>query len=312
MTFARLLLLAILLAVSAPAQGAETVYPTGSRVGLAPPPGLTPSSNFSGFEDRDNRVAVVLVALPAEAYAPIEKSSASDLLAKQGMNVEAREDVAHPLGKAFLVVGRQQIESVQLRKWVLVLGTSDITAIVTVQMPEEALSAYPEAAIRGALSTVSVRSTVPVEEQLALLPFRVTELAGFKIGGVMPGRALMLTDGAAGGAGPVDTHMVVAIAPGGPAQASERENFAREVFATIPNLKDVRLTSSETIRISGQQGHQIMAQGRDESSSSDVTIVQWIRFGGGAYLHLIGVARSDGWLPAYGRFRQVRDGIAPR
>jgi hypothetical protein len=41
-------------------------------------------------------------------------------------------------------------------------------------------------------------------------------------------------------------------------------------------------------------------------------VVQWLRFGGGAYLHLIGVSRTDAWTPAYTRFRQVRDGIESR
>ena len=41
---------------------------------------------------------------------------------------------------------------------------------------------------------------------------------------------------------PVDPHMLRDVAPGGPAQASEREAFARDVFATIPNIKDIRLT----------------------------------------------------------------------
>jgi len=34
-----------------------------------------------------------------------------------------------------------------------------------------------------------------------------------------------------------------------------------------------------------------------------------MRFGSSAYMHMIGVARSDGWVSAYARFRQVRDGI---
>ena len=71
----------------------------------------------------------------------------------------------------------------------------EFTALVTMQVPEAAQAAYPDAAIRAALMSVSVRPTVPVEEQLSLLPFRVGELAGFKVGGIIAGRAVMLTDG---------------------------------------------------------------------------------------------------------------------
>jgi hypothetical protein len=307
MTFFRSLLLIVFLA--APAQAADVIYPTGSRIGLVPPSGLTVSRNFSGFEDRKNRVGLMVVTLPAAAYPDIEKSTTPEALQKQGVTLDTREDVTHPLGKAFLVLGHQQIENQRIRKWIFVVSADELTALVTVQLPETAQSTYPDAAIRAALMSASVRPTVPAEEQLSLLPFRVSELAGFKVGGVIAGRALMLTDGGGQPPSAVDTHILVAIASGGPAQASDRGRFAQEVFAGVPNLKDVRINSSEALRIGGQQGHQIMASGRDGASGDEVTIVQWLRFGGSAYLHVVGVARSDGWPQAYARFRQVRDGI---
>ena len=167
--------------------------------------------------------------------------------------------------------------------------------------------------MRAALASVAIRATIPVEEQLSLLPFGVRELAGFRVGGILPGRAIMLTDGKPDDdKQSVDTHIVAALAPGRPANPSERDNFARDVFATIPNLKDVRITSAEPLRLGGYQAHQIMALGKDHASGTDITIVQWVFFGGSAYLHLIGVAPTKTWLAAYGRFRQVRDGIELR
>ena len=311
MTFFRWLLLIAFL--TAPAQAADVVYPAGSRIGLAPAPGLTVSTNFSGFEDRENRVAMLMVALPAAAYPDIATSTTPESLQKQGVTLDAREDIAHPLGKAFLVLGHQQIEGQRIRKWILVVSAGELTALVTVQVPEAAQSAYPEAAIRAALMSVSVRTTVPVKEQLSLLPFRMSELAGFKIGGVIAGRAVMLTDGKPDpSAKAVDTHILVAIAAGAPAQAADRGRFALEIFEGVPNLKDVRINSSETLRIGGQQGHQIMARGRDGATGDEIMIVQWLRFGGSGYLHVVGVARSEDWTQAYARFRQVRDGIELR
>jgi hypothetical protein len=309
MTVVRWLMLMVILA--APAQAADVTYPIGSRVGLSPPPGLTLSKNFTGFEDRTNRVALVIGALPAAAYGEIEKSAGTEVLLKQGMTIEARDNVAYAAGKGFLVVGQQKIANQDVRKWILVLSSHDLTALVTVQVPVAAESTYPDAAIRTALASVSVRDAIPVQEQLSLLPFRVNELAGFNVGGVVAGRAVILTDSTP--SQPVsatDTHIVIAIALGSPSQAADRGRFAHEVFDTIPNLKGVRIISSEGLRIGGQQGHQIMAHGRDGTSGDEVTVVQWLRFGGSAYLQLIGMARSDGWTDAYARFRQVRDGIA--
>jgi hypothetical protein len=84
------------------------------------------------------------------------------------------------------------------------------------------------------------------------------------------------------------------------------------MFAAVPNVRDVRLTSSEPMRIVGQPGHQILAEGRDPSGTTKLTVVQWLRFGGGGYLQLVGVAPSDSWLEAYPRFRAIRDSIEPR
>jgi hypothetical protein len=310
----KLVLLLLLLGLAVPAMAAEVVYPTGSRVGLVPPPGVTVSRSFAGFEDRNHNVAIVIVSLPSLAFAEIEKTATAEGLQKQGVTLETREEFPIPLGKAVLIVGRQTTASgVSFRKWIVAVAAPDLTALVTVQVPDAAKAAYPEPVIRAALQTLAVRETVPAEEQLSLLPFKMSELAGFKIGGVVAGRAIMLTDGIETSAtSKVDTHIVVAVAPGGPPQAAERDKFGRDVFASIPNLKDIRITSSEPLRITGQWGHQIIAQAKDNASGDDITVVQWIRFGGGAYLHLIGFSRKDAWTQAYPRFRQVRDGVAVR
>src|SRR5262249_31627616 len=175
---------------------------------------------------------------------------------------------------------------------------------------------YPDAEIRAALTSLAIRDTVPVDEQLGLLPFKVNELAGFRVGGVVPGRAVMLSDAPADAPGPLDARMepriFVAISPGGPTQPADRDAFARAVSATVPNLKDIRITTAEPLRIAGQQGHQILAEARDPTGTAALTIVQWLRFGGGAYLQMIGIARSDAWKDAYPRFRSVRRVIDPR
>ena len=317
-----LVLSALLLALAqAPARAAEVVYPPGSRIGLAPPPGLAPSRNFfGGYEDLDNNVTIIMAALPVEAYGELERTVGAEALKRQGMTFETREAMPLSTGKAFLVIGHQEMDKTNLRKWFLVASSPALTAFVTVQVPDAAKARYPDEVIRAALSTLAVRATVPIDEQLGLVPFKIRELAGFRVAGVIPGRAVKLSDAPATPSGPpeaaLETHILVAIAPGGPAQSSERDTFARDVFATVPsvvpNLKDVRVENSEPLRIGGQQGYQILANGRDAAGGAALTMVQWLRFGGGAYLQMIGIARSDAWKDAYPRFRSVRDGIEPR
>ena len=319
MTIAMILRLLTVLALAlgaTQARAADTAYPPGSRIGLAPPAGMVTSKSFFGYEDPNTNAAIILLALPAQAYADLDKSVTADALKRQGVTLETREDVPLSIGKAFLVTGHQEVENNKIRKWIFVAGSSTLTALVTVQIPEAAKALYPDAAIRAALATLAIRDTVPVDEQLGLLPFKVGDLAGFRLSGVVPGRAMMLSDAPADAPGPLDArtepHIFVAISPGAPMQAADRDAFARDAFATVPNLKDVRITTSEPLRIGGQQGHQILADARDPSGTAALTVVQWLRFGGGAYLQMIGIARADAWKDAYPRFRSVRDGIEAR
>src|SRR5262245_59165929 len=167
---------AIALALSAtPALAAEAQYPTGSRIGIVPPDGTVPSKNFFGFEDAEKQVAIILVTLPGEAYADLDKSVGADALKKQGLTLESREPLTLPTGKAFLAIGRAEVEKVKMRKWILIASAPGLTALVTAQIPDTSKAAYPDKAIRAALTSLTVRATVPIEEQLSLLPFKVGE-----------------------------------------------------------------------------------------------------------------------------------------
>ena len=198
-----------------------------------------------------------------------------------------------------------------LHNWMLVAATPTLTAMLTVRVPDTAKAVYSDQAIRTLLTSLAVRAQVPVEEQLALLPFRLADTAGFKVGAVMPGRGVMLIDpGSQGGEAALpEPHLLVAVMPGEAAEPGDRDDVARQIFRSIPGLAEVHITGSEQICIGGQQGHEIMATAKDPASGADLTLVQWLRFGAGAYMHIVGVAPTPAWSQAYGRFRTVRDGI---
>ena len=92
----------------------------------------------------------------------------------------------------------------------------------------------------------------------------------------------------------------------------ERDSFARLALGGLPPLKDMRITGSEPMRIAGQQGHEIRAEGRDAATGAEINIVQWLRFGTGVYLRYVGFAPKEGWTDSFQRFRQVRDAVEPR
>jgi hypothetical protein len=311
---ARLATLALLavFAFSAQAQTSETQFPIGSRLGLKPPPGMASSSTFPGFEDSTNNAFIRVVALPDKAFAEIEKTMTNDALKKQGLKVEKRESLALASGRALLLITRQDASGTRIRKWLLIAPMGEVTALVSFEIPNEAKQAYADSVIRTALTSVTARATVPDEEQLALVPFKLSELGGFRLAGIIPGHAVQLTDGPKDSVEPDQAHLVVGVAPGGPPQPAERDSFARLALAGLPNLKELRIVGSESMRIAGQQGHEIRAEAKDPKTGGDVEIVQWLRFGSGAYLRIVGFAPKGNWLAVYPRFRAVRDGLEPR
>ena len=57
--------------------------------------------------------------------------------------------------------------------------------LINVEVPEAALAVYSDAVIRKALASVTFRP-MPIQEQLGLLPFKLNQLAGFRVVKVMP------------------------------------------------------------------------------------------------------------------------------
>ena len=295
------------------AVAADVQFPVGSRIGMTPMPGLERSLAFPGFGDGENNVYIRLIALPAVAFSEIEKTMTDEALKQQGLTVENRDALALPSGKATLVVAQQTEKSESVHKWLLIAPIADLTVLVSLEVPDQAAKLYPEAAIRAALESVTVRPTVPIAEELALVPFKVGDLAGFRIARVMPGVAVQLTDGPKNTFDAVEQpHIVISAGQGGPEQAADRDRFARDAMMALPPFKELRVVGSEPMRIGGQQGYELRAEGKDPNTGTDVNIVQWLRFGTGAYLRVVAFSARDKWPEAFTRFRAVRDGVDSR
>jgi len=297
-----------LLMLLVPARAADPIFPPGSRIGMVPPPGMVPSRTFQGFEDPDKNAAILITTLPATAYAELEKSSVADAFKKQGVTFEKREPFQLGFGKGFIVIGKQVVDRTSYRKWLLTAPADGLTALISVQAPEQD-KIYTDVAIRAALLTVAVRDTVPDTERLSLLPFTVAEMSGFHIEDVLPGRALMLVDSPNGS---LHARLLIAALQGGPIDPSNRDTFARLAFDEIGGIRDVHVTMAEPLRIGGQPGFQTVAQAKDAHSDTDIMVVQWLRFGSGGFLQMIGIARADAWNDVFNRLRAIRDSVEPK
>jgi hypothetical protein len=290
---------------AATALAADPVFPTGSRIGLTPVGDLTPSARFPGFEDASRGVQIAMLELPPPAAEEIERS----IFAKQqiGLTDVKRESFAFESGIGVLVTGLGEANSVKVRKWFLTasgLGNSP-AILLKVEVPEAAGAVYSEAAVRQMLATVTLRAP-PLEEQLAMLPFKIKELAGFRVMKVVLNDGAILIDGAGDDLNK-HPYAIISAGRGAPQNPDDRARFARELLASAP-LRDLVVTMAEPMRIDGRPGYEVRATATG-FDGKPLALVQWLRFGGGGFLRIIGAVPKENWDQFFPRFRAVRDGI---
>ena len=288
---------------------AATVFPQASRIGLTPPGDLKLSRTFVGFEDPDRKVSIRILQLPITAYEGLERSVFASNQA--GLSNVKRESFPFQNGIGILVTGDADDNGVKVRRWFLTaagMGSefADLAMLIRAEVPDAASSVYPDAVIREALKSVTFR-TPPIEEQLSVLPFKVKDLAGFRVLKTLGAGGLILIDGA-GDNIIANPYVIVTFGRGAPEKPDDRAQFARNLLQSAP-LRDVTVTFADALRIDSWPAFEVRANavGYD---GKPLSLVQWLRFGSGdGFLRIVGAVRSDNWDKFFPRFRAVRDGV---
>jgi hypothetical protein len=293
-----------------PALAVDPIFPPGSRVGITPLVGLVRAKSFVGFETEDHGVKVLVTELPAEAYGEVANAFKANPAGSGGIKPESIETSA---GLAYYTAESARDGATNVRRYSMILPGTTFSGYIAVQVPENVGKIYTDEAVRQMFATAAIRKQVPVEEQLGLLPFKVSELSDFKnVRALAPSAAVILSDGDEATGFEVAPFMVIGLMGSAPAQPDDRGRFAQQAATTIPGVRDARITMSEPIRIDGQPGYETRIDATSGKNNTAVTVVQWLKFGGQNSLRIIGSAPRDEWPKAFTRFRAVRDGIQPR
>jgi hypothetical protein len=300
-----------LLLLLAPAKAADAVFPPGARVGLVPADGLTVAKEFLGFETEDKKVKVGIAEIPAAAFTAVDTAVKEGKAPPTGAKPEKFETAA---GSAYITTETGKDGSTNIRSYSLIVPGNDVfSGYLIAQTRDDAAKPVSDEAMRIMLASTTIRKEVPVAEQLGLLPFKVSELSSFKtVRTLTPRSTLLLTDGTEETTLDGAPYMVIGLINGVPAQQEDRGRFAQQAAATIPGLRDARITSNEPLRIEGTPGFETRIDAVTGKKDTPVTVVQWLRFGGSSALRIIASATREDWPKAFPRFRAVRDGIDPR
>jgi hypothetical protein len=294
-----------------PALAADATFPPGIRVGLAPLVGLSRAKSFSGFESEDGGVKVLMTELPADAYNEVSNAFKANPAGTGGIKPEKIETTS--AGAAYYTAETAKDGATTVRRYSMIVSGGTFSGYVAVQVPENATKIYSDDAVRQMFASAVTRKEVPIDEQLGLMPFNLTELSSFKnVRTLAPGTALVLADGDETAGFEPSPFMVIGVLGATPPQPEDRGRFAQQSATTIPGVRDARITMSEPIRIDGMPGYETRIDATSGKDNTSVTVVQWLRFGGPHMLRIIGSAPRDQWSAAFPRFRAVRDGIQPR
>lgn len=303
----RALIAILLLFAGLGAAYAEPVFPQGLQTGLDPAGDLRAEAGFAGFQDPERKATVVIAEVPPGAYEKL----ADSMFGKDpsGASHVSRESFPFDNGIGYLHTADGSENGVAFRRWILIAKPVptpgellNFIALVNVTVPQSASRIYTDALVRKMLRTVSFRPP-PVQERLKLIPFTVSDFAGFRVVQVLP-QGLILTDG------PDDDvssqpSMIVSIGRATPEQSADRARFSRDLLALMP-VRDLAVTSAEDQRIGGRPGFEIRARGKD-AHGEPLSVVQWVRFTGNGFLRFVGVSRTEQWDAVFNRFRTVRD-----
>jgi hypothetical protein len=308
----KLIAVALFFAASGPAFAADPVYPPGARIGMTPLVGLAPAKTFAGFETEDHSVKVLIAELPAAAYGEVKTAFKTNSF--PGPNPIKPESLQTAAGEGFYTAESAKDGDAPVRRYSMIVPGDTFSGYVAMQVPENATKIYSDDAVRQMFATAVVRKEVPVEEQLGLLPFKITELSSFKnVRTLAQGSTILLADGTEETGIEASSFMVIGVVASAPTLPEDRGRFAQQAAGQIPGLRDGRITMSEPLRIDGSPGYETRVEATSGKANIPVTVVQWLRFGSGNQaLRIIASTPRDEWSKAFPRFRAVRDGIQPR
>ena len=316
-TLAALIVCLVAVFAIRPAVAQSPTFVPGTGVGLVPPKGMVPARAFSGFEDIGTGASILVAEFPAEAYASIVPNFTPEALAANGLEQgKPAVDWKIPgIQGGRLIRGRQKAHGGLFRKWVLLGKGAASTLMVSVQVPDQKSGVLTDAAVEAALKTVVAKAPPTLPDQVAALPFKLDDFAGFRVVRVFAGSGLLLTDGPRDTIADASQPVVIVANALGTVSVDDkaaRESLAQQAFATIAGVSDVSIVSQKMEERDGVTWSRIEGRGTYRNSSEAVATLQVIRFDKNGYIRTVAIMRTLGAEPILARADALAASVTPK
>jgi hypothetical protein len=292
---------ALLLALAAPAFAQQKLAIPGTTVSLVAPEGFTAASNFAGLQNEKTKASIVIVEMPAEAHAQLSAlftnlEAAKTNFARQGVELEDRDEVETSAGTVPLLSGTQNANGVTFAKWIALLKGAK-TVLVTIQSPEDADFDGDDA--EALLKSVSLGSEPSISDKIGALPFAVAPAEPFRVVDTIGGSGILMTVGPLN-ADPSGKQPILIVA--GQLAATPGlaiEQLSETLLKQTRGFNGATIASREKRPFAGTEGY--LLAGEDGTGKR---FEQYLAVGpDGRFVRLIAIADAD-------KFNDLKPGIA--
>lgn len=221
---------------------------TGSSISMQPPAGFTPATKFAGFENLETHCSITVMDFPAEAYEEISAEfltldAARQSFAQQQIIVSAHQFLDVAGAETPFVEGTQDFAGQTLNKY-FVLLKGDSTVLVVFNIFDNVATTRDD--VLNSVSSIELRATASIEEQLQALPFSVSATEPFRFSQTMGGVSATLTttdEPVAGGDHPI----IIVSHSLRPADTSDLSHLATALLNSTDGFEEAAPFNEESV-----------------------------------------------------------------
>lgn len=292
---------ALFVALATPAFAQQKQTIPGTTVSLVAPEGFAPASSFAGLQNEKTKASIVIVEMPAEAHAQLgalftSLESAKTNFARQGVELEDRDEVVTPAGTVPLLSGTQKANGVTFAKWITLLKGAK-TVLITIQSPEDADFDGDDA--EALLKSVNLGSEPSMADKIGALPFAVAPAEPFRVVDTLGGSGILMTVGPLN-ADPSGKQPILIVA--GQLAATQdltTEQLSETLLKQTRGFNGATIATREKRPFAGTEGY--LVAGDDGAGKR---FEQYLAVGpDGRFVRLIAIADAD-------KFDSLKPGIA--
>jgi hypothetical protein len=296
---------------TAPHARAESQTVPSTRISVDVPAGFEPAKQFPGFMNEKTGASLMVVQMPAVAYAEFQKKDLAAAMATQGFASVKNDKLTFP-GDHIYITAEQATAAGAFSKFLLIFADADATAMLTANVPKADITSGRtkvsdiEKMLQSAKFTAATAAAAEPD-------FTLGYLGVFKTAGGMAGATMFTLDGKGAPDKPDPGRPVFIVAPS--VNKVEIADVKSTAFAALASLFDVeagKIIKEGPISIAGFEGYEVEFAGPDKAGNASVGYQAFLKGKDGGYVRLVGTAGEDRGKDLSSEFRKMAESYKPK